>query len=266
MGITMDQVDDLDAMRARDARRNANANARTADDMRTAALDKLRQHRAPTRTTDFLHTTSQASPKMIGYVMVLLRQLDEAHAPVAVTAREWWMDKAIVDEDSGRVVGSTLSGNQVSDVITRLKGHLATAREAAQTVAVDVPAPVAPVTTSKATYDAYDDITDGNYAITDAEGKNHFYRITRKDGKGKHAGRKFINVQQRVSDDLLRVYGGWAVKRAILDKIRKAGVAEAHLAYATLMDSCWNCNKSLTDNIGNPHKSRGLGPDCGERM
>jgi hypothetical protein len=261
MGITMDQVDDLDAMRARDAARTANT--RTADDMRTAALDKLRQHSPAPRTTEHLHTTSQASPKMIGYVMVLLRQLDEVHAEVAPTARAWWMERATVDKDSGRVVGSRLSGNQVSDVINRLKAQLEDARKAAQMVAVDVPAPVAPVDTPKPTYDTYDDVSDGNYAITDADGKNHFYRITRKAGKGQYAGRTFVNIQQRVSNDLYPVRGRWAVRAAILNSIRTAGVEAAHLAYATLMHKCWHCNADLTDNIGNPYFEMGLGPICG---
>jgi hypothetical protein len=264
MGIMMDQVDDLDAMRAMDAKRNANT--RTADDMRSAALNRLRQHSPAPRTTDFLHTTSQASPKMIGYVMVLLRQLGELNPTVADTARAWWMERAIVDKDTNRVIGSQLSGNKVSDVINRLKAQLDDARKAAQTAAVDAPAPVAPVTTPARTYDAYDDITDGNYAITDADGKNWFYRITRKAGKGQYQGRTFINVQMRVSDDLIKVYGGWAVKRAILEKIRAAGVDQAHLAYATLMGKCWHCHADLTDNTGNPYFNLGLGPICGGKV
>jgi hypothetical protein len=231
-----------------------------ADDMRSAALDRLRTQAPPTRTMDHVQSTAQASPKAIGYVMVLLRKLDTHNPSVGAVAREWWNKTAIVDEGTGRVVGSTLNRDQVSDVINRLKGHLEAPGAPVTPSEPVTPTPVPPATRS---YDKYDDVTDGNYAITDANGKNHFYRVSRREGKGQYAGRTFINLQERASEDLFRVQGGWAVKARILDAIRTAGVEAAHLAYATLLKRCWHCHMALTDNT-QPHFSRGLGPYCGE--
>lgn len=250
---------DLDRLDTDPKYRTTDNRPANADDMRSAALDRLRTQAPAARTTDFVKTTAQASSKAIGFVMVLLRKLDAHNAPVGAVAREWWMKTAIVDDNTGRVVGSTLNRDQVSDVINRLKGHL----EGPQVV-VDAPAaPVAPDTTPKRTYDAYDDVTDGNYAITDANGKNHFYRVSRREGKGQYAGRTFINLQERASEELFRVQDGWAVKARILDAIRTAGVEASHLAYATLLSRCWHCHTALTDNT-QPHFARGLGPYCGE--
>lgn len=264
MGYTMDQLDDLDALRARDAAQGRKP--MTADDMRTGALNKLRTQAPRQSTREMVQRHTEASPKQVGLVMVLLRKLADHNPVIEATARAWWMERATVED--GRVVGTALTREQVSDTINRLRKHLEAPAKPVQLVADEPTTPVAPVTTPapiKPAYDPYDDITDGNYAITDEDGKNWFYRISRKEGKGQYKGRTFINVQMRVSDDLIRVYGGWSVKRAILDKIRTAGVDAAHLAYATLLGRCWHCHASLTDNVGNPYFELGLGPVCGDK-
>lgn len=126
-------------------------------------------------------------------------------------------------------------------------------------------APVAPAAPVKPAYDAYDDVTDGNYAIVRA-GKTHFYRITRRAGRGQYEGRTFTNIQERASDELFPVRGPWAQRKAILDSIRTAGVEASHVLYAEKLGACWRCNKTLTDDTGNPYRPYGLGPDCGPKV
>lgn len=117
----------------------------------------------------------------------------------------------------------------------------------------------------KPTFDAYNDITDGNYAVVRA-GKTHFYRITRKAGKGQYAGRTFLNIQERASEELFPVRGAWHTRKAVLDSIRSAGVAESHLLYSERLTRCWHCNILLTDDTTNPYRPYGLGPICGPKV
>lgn len=119
-------------------------------------------------------------------------------------------------------------------------------------------------TPSKPAFDAYDDVTDGNYAIV-RDGKTRFYRITRRQGKGQYAGRTFTNIQERVSEALFPVRGQWPVRKAILDSIRTAGVVASHLLYSERLTRCWHCNILLTDD-DNPYKPHGLGPVCGPKV
>lgn len=108
----------------------------------------------------------------------------------------------------------------------------------------------------------WDDITDGNYALP-YNGKVHFYRVSRREGKGKWAGRTFINVQERASDDLYRV--PFKTGLAIMYRIREYGVEASHLLFSTELGQCWHCLKSLTDDT-NPYKQYGLGPVCGPKI
>jgi hypothetical protein len=98
------------------------------------------------------------------------------------------------------------------------------------------------------------EVPAGNYKITDAEGKNHFYRIS----VGKNG---YYKLQERASEELhfvsLNRYAG------ILQAILNTGVESARLAYSTDQTRCWHCNLKLTDNT-QPHYARGLGPKCGE--
>jgi hypothetical protein len=99
------------------------------------------------------------------------------------------------------------------------------------------------------------EVPAGNYKVTAEDGKNHFYRVS----VGKNG---FYKLQERASEELhfvsLNRYAG------ILKTILEAGVEAAHLAYAQDQSRCWHCNTKLTDNTGNPHYGRGLGPYCGE--
>jgi hypothetical protein len=118
---------------------------------------------------------------------------------------------------------------------------------------------------AKPAFDAYDDVTDGNYAVERA-GKTHFYRITRREGKGQYVGRTFINIQERASDELFPVRGAWPVRKSVLDSIRTAGVQAAHLMYADRLGMCWHCNRTLTDDVHNPYRKFGVGPVCGPKL
>lgn len=122
-----------------------------------------------------------------------------------------------------------------------------------------------PQATDKPDFDDFADITDGNYAIV-REGKTHFYRVTRKAGKGQYAGRTFTNLQERASDSLFRVEGPWPVRKAILNAIREAGVEASHLLYSSALSRCWHCNITLTDDRDNPYHAHGLGPVCGPKV
>lgn len=122
-----------------------------------------------------------------------------------------------------------------------------------------------PAAPAKPAYDDYDDVTDGNYAVVRA-GKTHFYRITRKQGRGQYAGRTFTNIQERASEELFPVRGPWAQRKAILEAIRSAGVDASHLLYSERLTRCWHCNILLTDDTTNPYRPFGLGPVCGPKV
>lgn len=112
------------------------------------------------------------------------------------------------------------------------------------------------------TVEDWADIADGNYAYA-YKGKTHFYRVARVAGKGKWAGRTFVNVQERASDELYRIYDYTMVK-AVLTSIRENGPKICGQLFAEKLGKCYRCGKSLTDEE-NPYKSMGLGPDCGAK-
>lgn len=98
------------------------------------------------------------------------------------------------------------------------------------------------------------EVPAGNYCV-DVDGKNHFYRVS----VGKNG---YYKLQERASEELhfvsLARYAG------ILQTILDAGIEASRLRYSRELSRCWHCHLTLTDNVGNPHFSRGLGPKCGE--
>lgn len=118
-------------------------------------------------------------------------------------------------------------------------------------------------TTQKAAFDTYEDIANSNYAY-EYNGKTHFYRVSRSQGKGKWAGQIFVNVQERASDDLYKIYD-YGMKKAVLSKIREIGPEACRIMFAERLGCCARCGKTLTDEF-NPYKSIGLGPDCGTKI
>lgn len=120
-----------------------------------------------------------------------------------------------------------------------------------------------PASTPQAKPNTWDDVTDGNYALP-YNGKTHFYRVSRKEGKGKWAGRTFVKVQERASDSLYEIEGR-SRQLAILHSIREYGVEASHKLFAEVMEQCWHCTKSIGDET-NPYKPHGLGPVCGPKV
>ena len=108
----------------------------------------------------------------------------------------------------------------------------------------------------------WDDIPDGNYAF-EYQGKTHFYRVSRKAGKGKYTGRTFVNVQERASSVLYRV-DDYKRRAAILRSIREKGPEACGLLFAERLGKCRFCFEDLTDE-DNPYKVRGAGPVCGPK-
>lgn len=193
---------------------------------------------------------SQAQQDLISKLIGDLRKMDAATGQAAFdfTAKHR-------DDFTGGREGTA------SAWITRLINKAKELRGAPTAAAAPVAAVAAP---AKPAYDKYDDITDGNYAY-ERDGKTHFYRISRSEGKGQYAGRTFLNIQERASEQLFNVRGAWPVRRAILDAIRTAGVEASHLLYSTTLTRCWHCNILLTD-TDNPYKVHGLGPVCGPKV
>jgi hypothetical protein len=192
---------------------------------------------------------SQAQQDLISKLIADLRKMDAATGQAAFdfTAKHR-------DDFTGGREGTA------SAWITRLINKAKELRSAQYTPT----APVVATAPAKQAYDKYDDITNGNYAY-ERDGKTHFYRISRSEGKGQYAGRTFLNIQERASGELFNVRGAWPVRRAILDAIRTAGVEASHVMYAERLGRCWHCNLALTDD-DNPYKVHGLGPVCGPKV
>lgn len=119
-----------------------------------------------------------------------------------------------------------------------------------------------PTTPQAKGQDNWDDIPNGNYAY-EYNGKTHFYRVSRREGRGQYAGRTFVKVQERASDQLYRV-DNYGRAKAILRTIREEGVEACGIRFAEKLGSCRFCMQSLTDE-DNPYKARGAGPDCGPK-
>jgi hypothetical protein len=98
------------------------------------------------------------------------------------------------------------------------------------------------------------EVPAGYYAVQDSEGKNHFYRVS--------VGRNgFYKLQEQASDDLHHIpLNRYA---SILQSILDFGLDNAGKFYATERSACRKCNRTLTDNTGNPYFEMGYGPDCG---
>ncbi len=102
--------------------------------------------------------------------------------------------------------------------------------------------------------DLADKVPAGYYGFQDAEGKNRFYRVS--------VGRNgYYKLQEQASSDLFEVkLGAYA---GILQGILDFSLAKAQAFYGSERGRCARCNRELTDNIGNPYFSMGLGPECG---
>jgi hypothetical protein len=103
------------------------------------------------------------------------------------------------------------------------------------------------------TTDDFSNVPVGYYALaTDAGIK--FYRVTRSD-----AGRTYLRVQASDEFHLIR---NLATKTQIMNAIL-ADVRGAHALYGQHIGRCGRCHRTLTDELS---RSRGIGPDCWEKI
>lgn len=97
-------------------------------------------------------------------------------------------------------------------------------------------------------------ITDGNYALHGEGAEIKFYRVsTSRNG--------FKKVQVRASDALFPI-DNTRVSVAILHKIVEFGLAESQMLFATKLERCWKCGRSLTDQVS---RERGMGDECASK-
>lgn len=205
----------------------------------------------------------QATPKMVGFVMVLLRKLADHNPDVEAIARSWWMTHASVD--AGRVVGTDLPYDKVSEIITKLKGHLAA--PAVQT-AVQAPTPTIPDNTTPAPRSTYqadmETLPEGRYALpvlTDdgtPDGDKHRYF---KVKIGKRSGRKYLVEGHGGGHDDL-VWGDLVKFEHGAGTIARRLVEDPHtfiVLFGTKTSHCGDCGRSLSN-----EESRrvGIGPWC----
>jgi hypothetical protein len=178
-----------------------------------------------------------AQDNQVGLVYVLLGKLRTHNPCVERTARSWF--------DEAR---PTITASAISDVINRLRGHLAAPAELAES------APVVPTTPARAPFDAYDDIPDGNYALAGDGDTIHYYRVSRRTV----GERTYTNVSERASDALYPVRP-WTRARDILTAVRAAGPRDAAVLFGRTIGQCYRCGRSLTDADS---RAAGIGPDC----
>ncbi len=129
------------------------------------------------------------------------------------------------------------SSAQASDLISRL---LAEKKALPRPVAAAVPAaPALPMP------------SPGYYAVHYGDRLN-FYRVA--DGKGRWAGRRFLNRYR--SEYLARIPGD---ERAAVTREILADEGKAALRFAQELTRCYCCGRMLTDETS---RLRGIGPEC----
>lgn len=202
---------------------------------------------APTRA-QAIDAYMDESPAMqdnqYGLMCHLLRELDRHNPDVAHEARTW------IEAHKAEI-----TKRRASDLITRLRGHLARPAMPANRPEGVAEAPQKPAA-GRTAFDPYNDIPTARYALVDAKDANtiHFYHVTHKE----YNGRDFIYVDERASDTRWPVKA-WPRKKAILDAIRAAGPREAALLFGREIGACCRCGRSLTDADS---RAAGIGPDC----
>lgn len=126
---------------------------------------------------------------------------------------------------------------QASDLISRLLTEKKALPRAAAPAAPALPMP-----------------SPGYYAVHYGDRLN-FYRVA--DGKGRWAGRRFLNRYK--SDYLARIPND---ERATVTREILADEGKAALRFAKELTRCYCCGRMLTDEVS---RLRGIGPDCAGR-
>src|SRR6188508_1762759 len=124
------------------------------------------------------------------------------------TMTKWHTEPATAPQKSmlAKIAAKKLSGEALTEKIFEIETCKKSEVDAIKNELFQLPWPkkVAPTTEAAApakTVEDWADIADGNYAYL-YNGKTHFYRVVRVEGKAKWAGRTFVNVQERASDEL----------------------------------------------------------------
>jgi hypothetical protein len=193
-----------------------------------------------TTTTEPRMMTGNQRDK-IGEMLIDLAELDPDKAQTITT---WLAEPGRMDR---------LTAAQASDIMNRIIGALRDARTAQQ--GTEPQPAAAPRRTGGGRYDA---IADGNYALDRGNDVVDFYRVARREGKGKWAGRVFVNVQQRRGGTLTRLEGREAT-HTVLDAILAAGPTESAWLFSDKLHYCHVCYTPLTDPLS---RQRRIGPDC----
>lgn len=97
-------------------------------------------------------------------------------------------------------------------------------------------------------------ITDGNYAVPGEGDVIHFYRVSTK-------GNGFKKVQIRASDNLFDTRN-FKQDVAILHQIVNFGLEASQMLFATKLERCWMCGRSLTNDVS---RARGTGDECASK-
>jgi hypothetical protein len=206
-------------------------------------------------------------PAAPGYDDIDNRRMLDMRPRAGRLARKLIGDLACLDMDAARDAlvwhernEPTLTVGQCSEWINRLRAKIKT-YNGQPLVTTTTPGVDTPVTASvRPAYDAYDDVPDGNYALDLNRDKTHFYRVSRKTRNG----RTYVNVQERASDELFKIYN-WDQRKAVLEDIRAVGAEASRMMFSERLGRCWHCYISLTDE-NNPYKIHGLGPICGPKV
>jgi len=254
MAINLDDIDAMDVTHidpdTEVARRRSDVTARLANHARTAT------YQAP---------VNHATPKMIGYVMVLLRKLATHNPSVEAIAREWWMRHAICDtDDATRVIGSDLPFDKVSETITKLKGHLdAPAQMAVE--ATEPPTPSTPIVDGRSPFHvALEAVPEGRYALpvlnddgTPDGDKHRYFKVA----VGKRSNRKYM-VEGHGGGNGDLSWGGLVPFEhgalAIAQRLA-AGWSDAMVLFGLKTSHCGDCGRSLTNDES---RRVGIGPYC----
>jgi Family of unknown function (DUF6011) len=184
-------------------------------------------------TTDTDKLVGSATPKQAAFIAVLLEQ--------RTGYSDGFRERVTTSILEGRLAKSDAS-NIITWLLNRPKRvgvpHLSDAATKIVTDAVEIP--------------------NGHYAIKNETGTNDldFYKVETPT-EGRYRGMTFVK----------RVIGGHpefpvrnsVERRAILQRIKDAGVEAAAVLYGREIGRCYRCNRTLTDELS---RELGIGPVC----
>lgn len=238
---TVEGADDLKHPNA--GRTSANAGKSIARDW--TGSDELHRNGEPCNCPGKSVAPKDArSEGQIRYMDNLITWISEKDQAAGDAARAW-TDNVTA---AGKWSYDKADKFSISSWIDRLKAKNAALKNA------QLLSPTPPATIQDDT--EFQGIPNGYYAVGDAGPDDiHFFRVSRfRDGG--------IKVQEQASDTLHPVRRGGR-RTAILRAILTVGPAAASALYGQTIGRCGRCNRTLTDALS---RSRGIGPDCWDKM